>query len=126
MGHIFPVGDDGVAEMSPHTRYLSQRHFGSLDGLRCLCIIAVLWHHAPVTEVVQQPLLLRRGFVGVDFFFVLSGFLITTLLLREESSTGRISLRGFYFRRALRILPVYFLLVTAVILYWIFTRVRLS
>ncbi len=63
--------------------------------------------------------ILTRGFLGVDFFFVLSGFLITTLLLREEDRTGFISLSGFYIRRSLRILPVYFLVITLIALYYI-------
>lgn len=58
--------------------------------------------------------LARLGFVGVDMFFVLSGFIITTLLLREEARDGRFSLRGFYWRRLLRIVPVYFFVVTVV------------
>ncbi len=51
----------------------------------------------------------ERGFVGVGFFFVLSGFLITTLLVRERDRTGRISLAGFSWRRALRILLAHLL-----------------
>ncbi|WP_207101588.1 acyltransferase family protein [Paracoccus shandongensis] len=99
--------------------YGDRRYFASLNGLRFLCIGAVLWHHSPANTLVTSPRLLERGFVGVDFFFVLSGFLITTLLLREERGTGRISLPGFYRRRALRILPAYVLLVTAMSAYWI-------
>ncbi len=90
--------------------YLRRRHFGSLDGLRALCIGAVLWHHSPLMDPASPVQLLTRGFTGVDMFFVLSGFLITTLLLREEQATGRISLSAFYWRRALRILPGYLLL----------------
>ena len=76
--------------------------------------MAVIWHHTPGNAAYWDiAQLVRRGHVGVDFFFVLSGFLITTLLLREEGQNGRISLSGFYLRRALRILPVYFLVVTA-------------
>lgn len=99
--------------------YLRRRHFGSLDGLRALCIGAVLWHHSPLMDPASPVQLLTRGFTGVDMFFVLSGFLITTLLLREERRTGTISLRAFYWRRALRILPGYFLLLTAMSVYWI-------
>ena len=92
--------------------YLATRHFGSLDGVRFLCISAVIWHHTPgAVEMADLSILFARGHVGVDFFFVLSGFLITTLLLREEAAKGRFSLRGFYWRRALRILPVYYLVV---------------
>jgi peptidoglycan/LPS O-acetylase OafA/YrhL len=96
------------------------KFFGSLDGLRALCILGVLWHHSPVFTALQPKVyLLERGFVGVDQFFVLSGFLITTLLLREEERYGRFSLRGFYWRRILRIVPVYFLVVTASAAYFI-------
>ena len=100
--------------------YLSRKHFGSLDGLRFVCILLVLWHHSPAFGTIENPLrILTRGFSGVDFFFVLSGFLITTLLLREQAQHGSFSLRGFYFRRALRILPVYYLVVTAVSVYFV-------
>lgn len=102
---------------SKHQFYLEKSRFGSLDGLRFFCISAVLFHHAPgILELSQQYLLAGRGFLGVDFFFALSGFLISTLLLREKDRTGRISLRGFYWRRALRILPLYLLVVSAMVL----------
>lgn len=104
-----------------HLTYLHTRHFGSLDGLRFLCIGAVIWHHSPLWETMGSKIL-SRGFTGVDFFFVISGFLITTLLLRERAATGRISLRGFYWRRFLRIVPIYFLVITAVGAYYIFAK----
>ena len=95
-----------------HARYRARRHFGSLDGLRFICISAVIWHHLPLWQTLDGPgTLLSRGQVGVDFFFVLSGYLITTLLLREEAANGQFSLRQFYWRRALRILPIYLLVV---------------
>lgn len=105
-----------------YAAYRATTHFASLNGLRFLCIAAVLWHHGPVWTALEAPAqILERGFTGVDFFFVLSGFLITTLLLREAaaSPTGQFSLRGFYWRRCLRILPVYFLVVTVVAVYYI-------
>ena len=88
-----------------HDGFLATRHFPSLDGLRCLAILPVVWHHS-----TTRPLegLLGRGPLGVDLFFAISGFLITTLLLRESSATGRVSLTGFYARRSLRIFPLYF------------------
>ena len=96
-------------------QYRARRHFGSLDGLRGLCIAAVLWHHSPLCPQWSgaHPLL-ARGFLGVDLFFVLSGFLITTLLLREREASGTFSLPDFYWRRACRILPPYLLTVGAV------------
>ncbi|MCA8964921.1 MAG: acyltransferase [Planctomycetes bacterium] len=90
-----------------HAEYRDRRTFANLDGLRCLSIVAVLWYHVPRRE--HLPGALERGFLGVDLFFVLSGFLITTLLLREREKHGRISLAAFYMRRTLRIFPIYYL-----------------
>ena len=74
--------------------YWSERHFPALDGVRALCILLVMFNHVhePVPAWVQ-------GRVGVDIFFALSGFLITTLLLRERERHGIVSLKGFYARR---------------------------
>src|SRR3954469_17809756 len=74
------------------------RYRPALDGLRAAAIIAVLIYHA------QAPFL-RGGWLGVDLFFVLSGFLITTILLTEHDATGSIRLGGFYGRRVLRLFP---------------------
>lgn len=98
--------------------YLERRHFANLDGLRFVCISMVLWHHATPGDL-QEIQVLSRGFLGVDFFFVLSGFLITTLLLREARDYGQFSIRDFYIRRALRILPVYVFVVSAVSFYYV-------
>jgi peptidoglycan/LPS O-acetylase OafA/YrhL len=70
----------------------------ALDGLRCLAVLAVMIYHADLGFAVS-------GFAGVDVFFVLSGFLITALLLAEWRETGAVSLRAFYMRRALRLYP---------------------
>lgn len=105
-----------MADVAQFEAYRAKARFGALDGLRFFCIAAVLIHHMPgVHEMGETYVLLSRGFLGVDFFFVLSGFLITTLLLREEERTGTISIRGFYWRRVLRILPLYLLVVTAMV-----------
>lgn len=98
--------------------YQDTRFFVNLDGLRFVCIAMVLWHHAPPVDMSAAQIF-GRGFMGVDFFFVLSGFLITTLLLREARDKGAFSLRDFYIRRVLRILPVYFFVVTAVAAYYV-------
>ena len=92
-----------------HADYLALRRFPALDGLRAIAAVLVVFFHYGGPDWLQ-------GWAGVQMFFVLSGFLITTLMLREERGTGRISLREFYLRRGFRILPVYFviLLVTAV------------
>ncbi|MCA9304233.1 MAG: acyltransferase [Phycisphaerales bacterium] len=90
-----------------HERFLNTKFFGSLDGLRCLSILAVIWHHTAGHSFPGIPLS-ERGHHGVTLFFAISGFLITTLLLRERSKTGDISLKKFYIRRSLRIFPLYY------------------
>ena len=72
-------------------------HVPALDGVRGIAIAAVVGFH-----FFDTP---SGGGIGVDLFFVLSGFLITTLLLEEQSTTGRISLVEFYKRRGRRLLP---------------------
>lgn len=91
--------------------------FAGLDGIRALAVSAVVWHHThgPVALLPMS----RNGFLGVDVFFVLSGFLISTLLLRERDETGRISLRRFYIRRSLRIFPLYYLVLALLSLYFV-------
>jgi peptidoglycan/LPS O-acetylase OafA/YrhL len=118
-----PAPDLARTTAEAFVAYQATLRFGCLDGLRFFCIMAVLWHHAPVHTALADPApILGRGFLGVDFFFVLSGFLITTLLLREEARTGRFSLRGFYWRRFLRIVPVYFFVVTLVSAYYVLLK----
>ena len=92
--------------LSTNESFFSQKYFPSLDGLRALSIIPVVWHHA--TPYVFEGVL-GRGAIGVDLFFAISGFLITTLLVRERASVGQIDLPAFYARRAFRIFPLYYL-----------------
>ncbi|MBN8729217.1 MAG: acyltransferase [Acidobacteria bacterium] len=95
-------------------------HFGSLDGLRCLSILAVIWHHS---AGAGRTGLAGMGHLGVSLFFLISGFLITTLLLRERQRTGRISLTRFYARRALRIFPAYYAVLGLYVVF-VLTRLR--
>src|ERR1051325_7373773 len=74
-----------------------------LDGIRAVAVMAVLLYHANIPWALG-------GFLGVETFFVLSGFLITSLLLSEWQSTGSINLRNFWLRRARRLLPAEWLL----------------
>jgi peptidoglycan/LPS O-acetylase OafA/YrhL len=83
----------------------AQGRIRGLDGLRAWAVLAVIAYHV-------NPAWVPGGFVGVDVFFVVSGFLITTLLLREASAHGRISLPGFWLRRARRLLPALAIVVT--------------
>lgn len=79
----------------------------ALDGVRACAVLAVLLFHGGVAA-------LPGGFLGVDAFFVLSGFLITSLLLAERSSTGRTDLVAFWGRRARRLLPALLLVLATV------------
>lgn len=79
-------------------------HRPALDGIRGLAIILVAIHH--LCHIVPGLLIvISGGYLGVDLFFVLSGFLITSLLVEEHAATGGVSLSRFYIRRALRLLP---------------------
>jgi peptidoglycan/LPS O-acetylase OafA/YrhL len=79
-------------------------HIPSLDGLRAVSFLIVFIAHANVNAI--------PGGFGVTVFFFLSGFLITTLMRREMEQTGQVSFKGFYLRRALRILPPFYLVLT--------------
>lgn len=89
-----------------HPAYRTTAYFSGLDGLRCIAILAVIWVHTGVP--LESLTLTQRAYLGVDLFFAISGFLITTLLLRERERCGGISLKAFYIRRSLRIFPLYY------------------
>ncbi len=83
--------------------YQSTRYFSALDGLRALsAALVVTWHTR------DSPLHFLQGERGVTVFFVLSGYLITMLALREEEKVGQLSIKGFFLRRVFRILPLYY------------------
>lgn len=101
--------------------YRGRSRFGSLDGLRALSVIAVIWHHSGAA-LASSPWA-QHGQHGVTLFFAISGLLITTLLLREHDRHGTIDLRAFYVRRALRIFPLYYLvLLVYVVLVFLMER----
>lgn len=81
----------------------------TLDGWRAIAILAVMASHAVIPYAANHPWLrwMEQGTVGVDVFFALSGFLICSRLLAEHVRSGRIDWKGFYCRRAFRILPPY-------------------
>jgi peptidoglycan/LPS O-acetylase OafA/YrhL len=108
------VNGHGLAIRSPVTETATDHRGGSfpyqpgLDGVRALAVGAVLVFHGGVAG-------LPGGFLGVDAFFVLSGFLITSLLLTERDGTGRIDLVRFWVRRARRLLPALLVLLVTVV-----------
>ena len=91
------------------TRSHAFRHLPALDGLRGLALLGVMFFHAGGA--------LTGGYLGVDLFFVLSGFLITSLLLVEQGETGTIALGAFWRRRARRLFPALLSLMPAIALY---------
>lgn len=84
--------------------YLRRRYIPALDGLRAICVILVITHH--VRDQTYWSWLV--GQLGVTVFFVISGYLITSLCVREEKRFGAVSLKAFFLRRSLRILPLYY------------------
>jgi peptidoglycan/LPS O-acetylase OafA/YrhL len=93
--------------MSPaHAAYLRQPYFPALDGLRAVCVLLVVTVHLFAHQDAWAWL---AGARGVTVFFVLSGYLITTLALREEDRAGRVHLAAFYVRRCCRLFPLYYL-----------------
>jgi peptidoglycan/LPS O-acetylase OafA/YrhL len=106
-----PLESGAPADLRPSvsaSRLRHLPHLTALDGLRGLAVAGVLLFHAGH---------LKGGFLGVDLFFTLSGFLITSLLLTEHARTGRISLGAFWGRRARRLLPAVLALIAVMVGY---------
>ena len=111
---------------------MSARRIPSLDGLRAISIGMVLLSHLDGTQNFRSPQAIYwatdLGGLGVRFFFVISGFLITKLLLAEHAKYGKISLTRFYFRRTFRIFPAFYAFLLAIfaaeMLGWITLRPR--
>ena len=93
-------------------------YFENLDGLRFLCFLSVFFFHSFYTDSSELKTssvyhfvkvgIFGNGNIGVNFFFVLSGFLITFLLLEEKKLRGQIKLKNFWLRRILRIWPLFY------------------
>lgn len=104
----------------PYDAFRRRRFFTNLDGLRALSILAVIWHHAASPVFPAWVPLVHEGKRGVNLFFVISAFLISTLLLRAKER-GTLNVPRFWGRRALRILPLYYAMLGAYIgLVWLF------
>jgi len=104
-------------------------YFPNLNGLRFIAAFMVIIHHLEQVLYVfghdnnwNNPIIFLIGGLGVELFFVLSGFLITYLLLTEEKNTKQISIKDFYIRRVLRIWPLYYFLV--VLAFFVFPHIN--
>ena len=75
-----------------------------IDGVRAIAVVAVILYHAQISIFGYQPF--KGGFIGVDIFFVISGYLITSIILKELFANNTLSFKRFFERRARRILPV--------------------
>jgi peptidoglycan/LPS O-acetylase OafA/YrhL len=92
-----------VGGLQSRDEYRQAGRFDALDGLRALAAAAVVWHHS-----LDRATGFFSRSVGVTTFFVISGFVITRLLLKERRLSGTIAVRRFWLRRSLRIMPLYF------------------
>src|SRR6478735_5957251 len=101
------AADTGTSNGETTRHYVRMRYMPGLDGLRAFAVTGVLLYHADLSWI-------PGGFLGVDVFFVISGYLITSLLLAEFKNQGRIGLGQFYLRRARRLLPALFLVLGVV------------
>jgi peptidoglycan/LPS O-acetylase OafA/YrhL len=102
------AGERHASGLLEFEAYQQTPYFNALDGLRGISIGLVLLHHVPSLQVPFLELLQRNARYGVDLFFVISGYLICTLFLREERRWGKIDLWRFYGRRSLRLMPLYY------------------
>ena len=90
---------------------MSRKHFHTFDALRFFAFLLVFLLHLPKTGKTYIDFFLKSGGIGVIFFFVLSGFLITYILLYEKKHQNKISLKKFFARRILRIWPLFYLMI---------------
>jgi len=89
-----------------------------IDGLRALAVLSVLFFHAEFT--FNEKILFPGGFLGVDIFFVISGYLITSLLLKEIKINSNINFLNFYERRSRRILPALIVVIVSTLIFGLF------
>ena len=93
-----PTVDAPATSRRPSANISRVPYLPGLDGMRAFAVVAVMIYHANSSW-------LKGGFIGVEVFFVISGYLITLLLIAEHEKTGKVSMRTFWLRRARRLLP---------------------
>lgn len=116
-----------IAEITAIPEVLQTSYLPSLNGFRAISILLVLVDHFTFNYANKFDYkILLIGNLGVNIFFVISGFLITTLLLKEKVKTGNISLKKFYIRRIFRIIPVSYLYIIVLIILNYFFNLNIS
>ncbi len=110
-GRIAPTDSNSPLDPSPQAKRPNRTlgHLPGIDALRAIAVMAVLAYHADLPGF-------RGGFLGVDAFFVISGFLISALICLEMERTGTLDLKGFWIRRFKRLLPAMYALLAVVLL----------
>jgi peptidoglycan/LPS O-acetylase OafA/YrhL len=102
----------------------ANRNIPSLDGLRAISVVLVMLAHSRwflpklITSTSVFESVVGNGTHGVAVFFIISGYLITTLLIREFNRDGTVSLKRFYFRRSMRIFPPFYVLLAVMGIFW--------
>jgi peptidoglycan/LPS O-acetylase OafA/YrhL len=117
---------------------MKSKKYPSINGLRAISILLVIMHHLVIQQYLPTSFLgtglvpiylstlLQNGHLGVNIFFVISGFLITSLMQQEEAGNKSISLKKFYIRRTLRIFPAYFFLLLVYFFLQLFNYIKIS
>ncbi len=105
---VEPAAD--VAPAEPARARRSLPYLPSIDGLRAVAVVAVILYHLELGDGR-----FAGGYLGVEVFFVVSGYLITSLLLHEHGGTGAVDLKGFWARRARRLMPAVWTMIVAVV-----------
>jgi peptidoglycan/LPS O-acetylase OafA/YrhL len=105
---------------------LKSSYYRPIDGLRGMAILLVVIYHFGINHFTRQFHIYFGGRIGVNLFFVISGFLITTLLIKEKIKTDKISMRYFFIRRILRIVPVVYLFLIVIIVLNYFYNFKIS
>jgi len=114
------------AEITTVPDVLKGGYYQPIDGLRGIAILLVLAYHFGGNHFVKPLGIHFESRTGVNLFFVISGFLITTLLIKEKIKNGKISMRHFFIRRAIRIIPVLYLFLTVLIGLTLYYHLKVS
>jgi peptidoglycan/LPS O-acetylase OafA/YrhL len=124
--HLIEIKKNLRSEILTVPDVLNGSYYRSIDGLRGVAISLVVLYHFGMNYYTRSFPIHFAGRTGVNIFFVISGFLITTLLIKEKIRSGKISLRYFFIRRVLRIIPVVYLFLIVLITLNLYYDLKIS